>query len=472
MKKLIYFIQLIFIFSLFAGQAVADTAKWPMETLVKIDRLKSDEKLLVYQAKEVSQVGPELWDRLQVQFTNGKAVVTYSYSKDSLTNEIETTRDLVFLEWLRERIDAPENGPALIESLYNATRKSSVGRWAILHSMLKGGYIVDFKLLVKMALAHRALTAEQVEAFRAPIEKYFESETTKYETLSQKDLSERAKSWEAWKKQTGTLDALDKAQVKLDDYVRNSDRTGARKLIEAYLPWPVMDPFEAMLWKSWLSAMEQKPSPANTVLLYRGVSYDTDVPFRAANGTPGFMSTLLTRNQGSYNRRLRSYATRRLVNGGLEPESKNLQASLLSNQMTAHAAEPRGSAFLSFTPKFRVAASFAAPFNTDKGRIGGALMVVRVNPARAITNGPASADYVDEKEVLLPLLVFPDEVVYYLERKSEKFLVDPEEFLPSLEKVLSKEEYQKATENVEDFNGKGEMVTEFYKHLEQAVKTP
>ncbi len=70
-------------------------------------------------------------------------------------------------------------------------------------------------------------------------------------------------------------------------------------------------------WKVWLDAIEN-PDWKNTTVALRGINYDTDKIQRrqtAQGEIYGFMSTVLTKNQGSYTRRLRSLTTNRLTNG-------------------------------------------------------------------------------------------------------------------------------------------------------------
>lgn len=232
------------------------------------------------------------------------------------------------------------------------------------------------------------------------------------------------KIWNDWKKETQAFEKLEAMELKLNDLIVRNDRQGVRRLIETYLPWPLMEPVEVKTWKNWLDAIEF-PRTDKTTVAFRGVDYQTDFiqKLETPEGTKiGFMSTLLTKNQGSYTRRLRSLATKRSQNGDDDsPALKKTGAHYkIADQMSLHSIDPVGSVFLSFTPSPAVAHGFIgetkflpADSLNAKPVPGGGLLAVRMDSRRLIPNLPSR--HLAEYEYLTPLVVFPDEIVKYEE---------------------------------------------------------
>ncbi|HRO68195.1 MAG TPA: hypothetical protein PL182_11570, partial [Pseudobdellovibrionaceae bacterium] len=257
--------------------------------------------------------------------------------------------------------------------------------------------------------------------------------------------SRQEKIWNDWKKETQVFEKLEAMELKLNDLVVRNDRRGVRRLIETYLPWPLMEPSEAKIWKSWLDAIEF-PRADKTKIAFRGVDYKTDFIQRleTPEGTKiGFMSTLLTKNQGSYTRRLRSLSTKRLENA--DDESMALKKTgghyKIADQMRRHSIDPIGSVFLSFTPLPAVAAGFVgdtkflpADSLDAKPVAGGGLLAVKMDSRRLIPN--LSSRHVAEYEYLAPLVIFPDEIVKYEEFEQHK--LDGDRFQRFVEDVSRK----------------------------------
>lgn len=252
---------------------------------------------------------------------------------------------------------------------------------------------------------------------------------TKAEALAKQHERKQAKALSQWKSETGALDKLEAMQEKLDDLIMKNDRKGVRMMLEAYLPWAVMEPVEANTWKIWLEAIEN-PDVKNTTVAFRGLKYDTDKIQRRKTSQGeiyGFMSTVLTKNQGSYTRRLRSLTTNREKNGDLgfkaqknmKEKSYETMSVKITDQMTAHARNPVASSFISFTYDPGVARRFMGD-NITKNINGekvstpyGGILVVNMDSRRVVPNIPSM--FSNEIELLAPLIVFPDEVVAYKE---------------------------------------------------------
>ncbi len=209
-----------------------------------------------------------------------------------------------------------------------------------------------------------------------------------------------------WERTRTVRDALEKQAEKLNDLVARNDRKGTRKLIEAYIPWDLMEPSEVTAWKGWLDALE-KPQKDNLKLVFRGM-YD-DAIMKTADGTPFLMSTMLSRNQGNYTRRLRSFATMRDKFGSeqlRDPTTaytlKGSNPSGINVMMGNHAVEAKGSPFLSVAD-YDTATHFGP-------RKLGAFMI---DERRLMPNPLPPTKYLWEQEKLVPLIIFPDEVVYF-----------------------------------------------------------
>ncbi len=215
------------------------------------------------------------------------------------------------------------------------------------------------------------------------------------------DASDRERLWASQKKR---LDALEgSTEAKLNELVARNDRVGVRKLLEAYLPWPLMEPAEKAAWREWLNAIEN-PDPTRLKVVFRGLSDDRLM--HTPEGRPFLFSTLLTRNQGSYTRRLRSLETmRERLHQQASPFVGGIRQVLLMKLFAAHAISPQGSPFLSFSG-LEVALNFSQARKGPRGhvRVG----VFRIDERRLVGN---PGGWNGEAEVLTPLLVFPDEVV-------------------------------------------------------------
>jgi|GEM_PF-6261466 len=212
---------------------------------------------------------------------------------------------------------------------------------------------------------------------------------------------------------------LEELPEKLDALVKKNDREGVANLLTVYLSLDTLEPFERQFWLDQIEAIRH-PDFRKSVVLFRGLDNKTDKPQKAldAQGKEigrGYFSSLLIYNQGSYTRRLRSLLTMRTRFGS---EANTSLASLdqvqnsplistpkISVMFNNHARDAVGSPFLSFTTNPRVAITF-----TRSG-----LLAVRVDARRAIPN---LASYIPEEfEVILPLIVFPDEVIHFEEGK-------------------------------------------------------
>lgn len=241
------------------------------------------------------------------------------------------------------------------------------------------------------------------------IQNYFDKRLAHAETMY-RDVAKKARAdlkvrTAAWEKQKQIFAKLEGQKLKLNDLIAKGDRAGVRKLVQAYMPWDVMEPSEKKMWTDWLDAIET-PKGGKKKLIFRGL--DGDVILRTPQGKPFLMSTVLTKNQGSYTRRLRSLSTMRQKFGigiGGAPVSYAIKGrkdpTTLSTMMMNHANDPKGSPFIS-----------ASNLDTASGFGSTHLSALVIDERRLVPNALA-VGYLGEQERLIPLIVFPDEIVHY-----------------------------------------------------------
>jgi hypothetical protein len=224
---------------------------------------------------------------------------------------------------------------------------------------------------------------------------------------------------------------LEALPEKLDALVAANDREGVARLLEAYLPLAIMEPVEKRLWTEWIDAIRH-PDYSKSPLLYRGIQdYNEFAPAtRDAAGfyqPKGFLSDILMRplreaspaDAGRHNpadrpqnltRALRALTPMRLRFGtpSLTATSPLASTPKISEMMIRHSLDrAHGSPFLSFTNSLSLAFNFAKD----------AVIIARIDPRRLMPN-VVSRKAPQEEEILLPLILFPDEVVFY-DRVSE-----------------------------------------------------
>jgi hypothetical protein len=306
----------------------------------------------------------------------------------------------------KKSIESPHSVAELIANA-NAGSPTAKARWVELQAQILKNLSLSPPMTKNLQLPENTI---------AEISQELESELFDLEAKALQFSRKQKKMLTQWKTESGKLDQLEALPEKLNDLILNNDRQGVRKMLETYLPWTVMEPVEINAWKIWLEAIEH-PNREKTTVAFRGVKYDNDKIQRRKTKDGheifGFMSTILTKNQGSYTRRLRSLTTNREKNGdhGFNNEASNILSVKMADQMEAHAVSPEGSNFLSFTFDPEVARSFMG-LNRKSLPFGG-LLAVKIDSRRMIPN--IASRYNHEVEILAPLIVFPDEVLVYKE---------------------------------------------------------
>lgn len=200
---------------------------------------------------------------------------------------------------------------------------------------------------------------------------------------------------------------LEKQSLKLDDYIAKNDRKKVKELIEVFLPWEQMEPTEINAWRNWLAAIGRKNSSfkaSEKFVFFRGLS--DDLVRDSDDGGHFLFSSMLQKNQGNYTRRLRSLKTYRdkLASKTNEYDRTPDTTSNIVNSLKGHSHEPLGSPFISVS-NARVASDFA----------DGKIVVMHLPLARTVDN--LVSDY-GETERLIPMIVFPDEILEIVETNS------------------------------------------------------
>ncbi len=210
-----------------------------------------------------------------------------------------------------------------------------------------------------------------------------------------------------WK---GLQKNLEAAADKLDDYIARNDRAKVSELISSFLPWEDMEPTEISAWKTWIDAIKRPASQVsaqNKTLLFRGLEGDNIR--RSTDGGWFLMSSMLNKNQGNYTRRLRSLKTYRDKLNGKARKSIPFEVGSLVNSLKGHSHEPLGSPFIS--------SSVLSIANNFKG-YGDESAIAALHMPNDRFFGNLVSDY-REFEKLIPLIVFPDEIIHVAQGTEE-----------------------------------------------------
>lgn len=136
---------------------------------------------------------------------------------------------------------------------------------------------------------------------------------------------------------------------------------------------------------------------------------------------------MMTKNQGTWNRRLRSLTAmyEKFMGTNMEGSSEYTSATRITNMFKKHSMDPKGSPFLSYTPKFAVANQFGSLKNT----------AYFLDPRLLYFN--MTSGYTHEIEFLLPVASFPDDLAAVYDADIHGRPINVEEFLnkKSIEKL-------------------------------------
>jgi hypothetical protein len=342
---------------------------------------------------------------------NSRPTYVLRYDDVALANPELLVRSIAFIQTVHLNLSASYGR---MELFYNAEHGSTAALADQKYQEVRFSHAPNS---VKFAKSFLVEATENLDAKVEAVMGNYEAEkeyTNKLVDHAFKEVRAKDRKLQKDRAESRVLDAWEAQELKLNDLVLKNDRAGVAKMLEAYLPWSAMEPFEAGVWRQWLQAI-RTPDWKNTVVAVRGVDYETDKVQRLkqADGSEklGFFSTVLTKNQGSYTRRLRSLTTNRQQADADDAKP----TKLLTNQYWNHSADPRASNFISFSLDPQVVAGFVGAPRYGKAGVqaGGGVLAVRMDSRRLFPN--MSSGLAGEIEYLAPLIIFPDEVVSYKE---------------------------------------------------------
>lgn len=206
---------------------------------------------------------------------------------------------------------------------------------------------------------------------------------------------------------------LEKNDLKLDDYIADNNRTKVAELIDAYMPWENMEPTEIAAWTRWIDSIANpSTNEADKMITFRGLG--NDLVKESNDGGHYLMAKLLTKNQGNYTRRLRSlktYFKKKL--GPKAGSAMKLDVQSLAAAFKGHSNEPAGSPYLS-TSVLDVASQFSTGSGSKR------FAAIRMDKSRNLINLVSGYG---ELEQMVPLIIFPDEMLLYSEVSSKEELI-------------------------------------------------
>ncbi len=335
--------------------------------------------------------------RLEFGMKDNKYLVTIHYSEAGKIDQGAIDELSYFFNTAQTKF---ESKYSLMELIHNA-KHDHIPSLLVLARLRKDS--LQTSMTNNMYYSQNANGAELEERFKYWEEKVKEFEkANKLHRQSLKSITEKRKT---------LMDKLDKVSEdkQLKTLIAKNDRKGVAKMIRSYLPWEMMPPFEREYWETQLAIMEDPLPIEKRIFIYRGISDDliNTAIVKGEELTKDqalrehkifLMSTLLTKNQGSWNRRLRSltamYEKFIATNSN---ESTYTSSARISTMFANHAGDPRGSPFLSLTPAYSIAESFGYNRKT----------IYFLDP-RSIDYNTSGLSH--EYEFLRPMVTFPDEL--------------------------------------------------------------
>jgi len=379
--------------------------------------------------------GVAYFPEFQVKDNVYKIIVLHS--KEAVSDPVASAELMNFLRVLREEKYFMSHFAAF-EMYYNALEQDPITAqtWAKIREVA-----ANYEVTPDFADTE---TRDALKVRAAEWAKEKEDYTPAYEqamkAIKKKDAERRA-----------VIEALDKASddMQFKNLVAKNDRKGAADLLKKYLPWEQMAPFEQRFWETYLDAMANPLPMDQRIFIYRGVN--DDVIYSAYKGGKEIekevaqkegdifvMSTIITKNQGTWNRRLRSLTAmyEKFIGTNAALESEYTKSARVVTMFVNHSKDPKGSPFLSFTPKFNVAHQF-----------GQQKMTAYALDPRLVSFNFASK-FKNEVEFLLPLMAFPEDVMGFYDAKIHTDGANTEEFMKKLfkEKLIKKHGEGKADE--------------------------
>lgn len=364
---------------------------------------------------------------------NGKLILNLQFTPEGARNPFVVAEEVGHISQILDYYSVFKSPYHYLEAWTNAQAGSTPSQALLAHAEAQVATLAQDALeRLSFKVPGSALSEEVVD-------KFFEARSSHAQLL----LADKVKAGKAhlkkveseYKKKKSTFDKLETQSQKFDDLVRAGKRTEVRKMLEQYLPLEMMEPFERTLWTEWLEALEHpSKDPKDLTLIYRGLeSRDFVGGINAEKKV--LMSSVMTRNQGNYSRRLRSL-TRARQNGLMAEKDLAGTAPSLMQMFKTHARDPEASLFMSAS-NMNIANNFA---NT-----GGGIGAFLIDKRRVFANHQGFKGFESEAERLIPLVVFPDEIIHFM--PGQNFSTDlDDDYVAAIKKKLGPR-YQPAYEN-------------------------
>ncbi len=368
--------------------------------------IKGDDKSLRIEIIQSNDLGPdELYKIVAEIDENNLYRVKLLHSEDAFADAATTIEFYKFLDAIfLQKVASPFT---MVEMIINARANDAVSLQALTKLRVHALDVREdtftsfvFKVDEKIYLDHSAQASAEWQNLAMELER-----VVKQERVEKNKLGLQRKE---------LLAALDSApeNKQFRHLVSIGDRNGVADLIKSYLPWEEMQFFEKKFWEKQLYFMRNPLPLKDRVIIYRGLQDDilqtpvvdgkklaVDEAIKEQNIF--VMSTMMTKNQGSWNRRLRSLTSMNDKYMGVSKhtsDSEFTKAARISTFLKNHSNTPKGSPFLSFTPSITTAINFG------KSRVSAFV----IDPRALIFN--YASQHHHEHEYLLPLVTFPDEI--------------------------------------------------------------
>ncbi|MBK7889426.1 MAG: hypothetical protein IPJ84_00805 [Bdellovibrionales bacterium] len=385
---------------------------------------KLESSHLLFRAVELEAVGNDHHSKIEVERSGGRIIINFIYDKVALQNPAMLFPDLVLLSAITS-INTKVTGsplnfdPSLAAKfgdqstlVFPKSRQRFLATWIeVFRNAQQGSATANLamtwiSLLAQKALAINSESEETLRSIGLGREKRAEAIRITQTTLER--LAADAQGTDVALKRFTSSSPAGNQSALLDRLILNNDRAGVAKMFQDQLPWDFMEPTEKMVWTEWIGAIE-KPDDKNTEILFRGIGVQNRVLSleKGENTSWAFLSAGIQGSDGLAHLFQRS----RDVIGNLFGEGSILSPTI-SLQLKRHAFASKDSNFISFTSDYMTAAGFIGnAIEPEHGKHQG-LLGVRLDRRRTLPNFTSE---MNEKEYLVPLLIFPDEVVFFEE---------------------------------------------------------
>ncbi|MDD4976142.1 MAG: hypothetical protein PHY93_17430 [Bacteriovorax sp.] len=361
-----------------------------------------------YQLIESTTLNKNTAYKIEFELKEGVNRIKVFYAKGALKDLEATMHMITFLK----NLDSTPGRYTLLEMYFNALQDDPIA----LDNFLK----LKGKKNESLFYSQPKLK-EKYENYQEELARRY-SETLDQRNALKEEIKKLAKERSPLEKtRKDLLFELDKAipDEQLKNIIARNDRKAAADLLKKYLPFETMAHVEKQFWNDYLEIIQNPLPLEDRIFAYRGINEDIvysaqvngvelDRELAIKENKAFLMSPILVKNQGSWNRRLRSLGTmNKKFIGTIEGSDEVAQSARITTMFANHSKDPMGSPFLSFTPDFKIATKADGMMATDFGskRVSAFL----IDPRLLQYNYATIHD--EEIEFLTNLFTFPDELV-------------------------------------------------------------